>query len=143
MAEHLGFSGSRTLAVEREPLVIRVLSHLPPPGKVNTGACIGVDQFIAQWYLDAMPSVPQTIWVPGDRSRVDMLWVQEVETRPNVTVRWLSGSYAERNLCLVAASDRLVAFPLRPRRVGHRSGTWLTVDMAIKHEKDLQVQVLG
>lgn len=129
----IGFSGSRELLTEEAVEVERILWTLNGDGVV-TGACIGLDEFVAEWFRNHRPKMHQDIIVPADRSRVNMKWIDDIMQEPNVDVTFMpkGSSYLDRNLEIVRRSNLLVAFPRE--RESHfksqRSGTWQTIRRA-------------
>jgi hypothetical protein len=142
----IGFSGSRDLSEEEEVSVERILHSLYGDAVV-TGACIGIDEFIAVWFLHHRPNMTQKIFVPADRSRVNMRFIDMMLLQKRVEVHFMppGTSYAQRNYEIVENSDSLVAFPRE--RESHpkstRSGTWQTIRKARNSGKMAKVYVLS
>jgi hypothetical protein len=141
----LGFTGSRELLYEEEVEVEQILYTLNGDGVV-TGACIGLDEFVAKWFATNRPHMKQIIYVPGDRSRVNMAFVDAMEILPQVSVVFMpkNSSYAERNLAIVASCEILLGFPRE--RESHpnsrRSGTWQTIRKGRLANKTVHVHIL-
>ncbi len=142
----LGFTGSRELLGEEEVEVERILYTLNGDGVV-TGACVGLDEFVAQWFATNRPYMKQVIYVPGDRSRVNMAFIDEMLRLPQVSITFMpkQSSYLERNLAIIASCDILLGFPRE--RESHpnsrRSGTWQTIRKGRLANKTVHVHVLS
>lgn len=128
-----GFTGTRAINEDSEVIVDRVLNRLPIPDRVVTGACVGIDQYVSRWYAEHL-SVPQIVFVPGDRSRVNPDFVLEMLENPLVLVHFMprNSTYRDRNVKIVENSTKLIGFP--EYRESHpkstRSGTWQTIRLA-------------
>lgn len=141
----IGFTGSRDLSSEEELQIERILWKLHPE-RVITGACIGVDEFVASFFASNMPDVMHTIYVPTDRSRVNMSFVDWMLKLRNVTVEFMprGTNYRDRNFAIVSGSETLIGFPREPEShpKSQRSGTWQTIRMA-RGKMPLEVHVLS
>lgn len=143
---NIGFTGSRTLRKNAEPAVERILYSLNGD-KVITGACIGLDEFVARWFAENRPHVQQTIFVPGNRSRVSVPFINDMHELPNVEMVFMprDSSYLARNLEIVGACDILVGFPeyheSHPNSV--RSGTWQTIRKGKLSDRKVIVHILS
>lgn len=140
MADSIGFTGTRNVRdVDLERIRAAVLA-LPPDATVVTGACIGVDALVARMAHGGRRHV-HTI-VPAGRSRVDPYWRQHCNTFEEMPP---GTDYRARNERIVELSDRLVAFPEYPEdhHRSHRSGTWMTVRIARRAGKPVEVVVLN
>jgi hypothetical protein len=144
----IGFTGSRELLDEESLEIERVLYTLNGD-RVVTGACIGVDEFVAEWFLNHRPSMKQTILVPGDRSRVNMAFIDRMlkvpADRVEVVFMHRTTSYAQRNIEIVKRSTLIIGFPRY--RESHiksaRSGTWQTLRKARLTSKVVRHYVLS
>jgi predicted Rossmann fold nucleotide-binding protein DprA/Smf involved in DNA uptake len=137
MSETVGFTGSRHVTADMQEAIKKILLELHPEATVVTGACVGVDSYAAYraWVLPFMKV--HTI-VPADHSRLDPYWRDHCDTFEHMPP---GTDYRARNERIVELSDRLIAFPEHaeddPR--SRRSGTWMTVRIARKAGKPVQV----
>lgn len=132
--KHYGFSGSKEpLTVAQMAYIDKIISELPKGSRVYTGACVGVDAYVARSAYSRGYYV-HTI-VPALRSHVDFqweMWCHSYEEMPQGT------TYRDRNIKIVERGrDGLIAFPLYeeddPR--SRRSGTWQTIRLAAKQDR--------
>lgn len=134
----VGFSGSRqALTPNQEAYVLHAVRALPHGTLVVTGACVGLDAFVAREAFFSGFRV-KTI-LPFDRKAVDPDWAKychEYEEMPVGT------TYKHRNARIVQLSDSLIAFPLHAEGDSLYSGTWQTVRMARRREMDVDVTCL-
>ena len=105
-----------------------------------TGGCIGVDALVARMAHGGRRRV-HTV-VPADRSRVDPYWRKHCDTFEELDP---GTTYSDRNERIVELSDRLVAFPEYPEHhnLSRRSGTWMTVRIAGRAGKPVEVVTLN
>lgn len=140
MPESVGFTGTRSLnPMEDIGRLMMILEALPTGTAIVTGACIGVDSFIASQAHNFGLSV-HTV-VPADRSRVDRRWRDHCDTFEEMA----SGTdYRARNVRIVELSTRVIAVPDHAEDApeSRRSGTWMTVRIARKAGKPVDVHVL-
>ena len=136
----IGFTGSRFILQQTQrQLVDSRLDELVIDGMTNavTGACIGVDQYIAEYLLSEHPDIRQTIIVPGNTDRVSDLFLDRMRQHPHIFIWHMppDSSYRDRNERLVSLSDRVEAFWNGCKR----SGTFMTMNIARKAGKLLKV----
>lgn len=137
----VGFSGSRRpLTRAHQDRVRQAVLSLAQGTLVVTGACVGLDAFVAEVAFKAGYRV-KTI-VPADRKAVDPNWREhchEFEEMPEGT------DYKARNARIVALVGHLFAFPLHAEKDGRslRSGTWQTVRMAWNAGKETDYVILS
>jgi hypothetical protein len=145
-ARRIGFTGSRDLDIGEEVAIERILWSLSPD-RVVTGACVGIDQFVAEFYACNVPDVFQTVYVPGDRSRVNMSFIDFMLKLRQVNVIFMprQSSYLDRNMKIVESSDELVGFPRfhESHQKSRRSGTWQTIRRARSANKKVTLHVLS
>lgn len=139
------WTGSRDIPPEVAPAV-REIVELAHADLHISGACIGVDQFVATTLLEVQPESRQRIIVPRNRQKVDLDWLAEMRAHPNVEVIFMpSGTtYFDRNLALLGEPfnglrnsdaiprtrpDMVVGLPRWPAGVA-RSGSWWTIRAA-------------
>ncbi|HVQ45150.1 MAG TPA: hypothetical protein VMT30_09450 [Candidatus Saccharimonadia bacterium] len=139
MSETVGFSGTRSAGHRDAGRIADIVSDLPPDCTVVTGGCIGVDMLVAVAAHQRGLKVHTVL--PADRSRVGRFWRQHCdifEEMPPGT------DYRARNERIVELSDRLITIPEAseddPR--SRRSGTWMTVRIARRAGKPVQVELL-
>lgn len=142
----IGFTGSRDLTEAEKIGMERILYRLHPD-TVITGACVGVDEFVATWFASHEPGVRQLIYVPGNRSRVNMRVIEDLSKFSQVEVSYMprSSSYLDRNLAIIASCDFLLGFPrhVESHALSQRSGTWQTIRKARALSKPMRVFVLS
>lgn len=142
MSETIGVTGSRSLDPMRDiPKIMAVLETLPKGSTLVTGACVGVDSFVAS-QAKGLGLKVHTI-VPADRSRVDRFWREYADTFEEMPE---GTSYLARNIEIVKASERrLLGFPQADEgaAVSRRSGSWQTIRLGKKAGLDVLVTVLG
>jgi hypothetical protein len=101
---------------------------------VVTGACVGVDMFVAEWFAENRPAVAQKIIVPSDRSRVDPKFIRAMGDLANVEIIHMpvGSTYLARNMEIINNCAVLVGFPMYRESHGKsaRSGTWQTIRKA-------------
>ena len=140
MSETIGFTGTRHATPAMTDHLERIIAELPADCTVVTGACIGVDALAATLAYQRGLRV-HTI-VPADRSRVDREWrgwCHTFEEMPHGT------TYRDRNQRIVERSTRLIAVPEAPENApeSRRSGTWMTVRIARRLGRPVQVEPLS
>jgi hypothetical protein len=138
----VGFTGARELSANEEVVVERILYRITAD-KVITGACTGLDEFVATFFATRYPDVHQMILVPSNKKNVTASFIELMMEKPNVDVVFMpeGSSYAYRNFEIVKNSKILVGFPRFPESDPRmrRSGTWQTIRMG--HESNLNVSV--
>ena len=118
-----GFTGAQRGAPEDV-----ILEHLKTllstkNDTVITGGCIGVDSQIFWLVHKHYPTVPQTVVIPSNYTKVD----QSILWRADRVIRMPKGtSYRDRNKRLVKESDCITAFWTGV----NRSGTNMTKNIA-------------
>lgn len=125
----LGFTGSRLLTPRQESFVAQRLDRLCTEAThVITGACVGVDSFIAR-YVDAnFPDILNVIVVP---SRQDRVCHEVLKLTRAMRLHMPYGtSYRDRNEKIVDLSDEVHAFYCSQSR-----GTFMTIAIAKKAQK--------
>lgn len=140
-----GFTGSRDITDDEALKIQEELRKINASAYV-TGACIGVDQLIAEFVHVAWPNRKNVIIVPANRSRVNMKFVDYMSRQENTEIIYMppGTSYAHRNQAIVDRSDVLVGFPAyRESHVAsQRSGTWQTIRKAKLAQKSVVVKIL-
>jgi hypothetical protein len=99
-----------------------------------TGACVGIDQYIAEYLLCEHPDVRQIIVVPWDKKLVSGLFLDRMQQHSSiVTILYMppGSSYRDRNKRIVFLSDMVDAFWDGRKR----SGTTMTMHIAKKAGK--------
>ena len=144
----VGFTAARNLTQEDELTIERVIVRLPSlPEMVVTGACIGGDQFIAEWFLQNFSNVKQKVIVPNNLSQVDRSFLTAISRYPNVEMVYMpsGSSYRERNARIVAECTRLIGFPpyIESHEFSTRSGTWQTIRIGRRMGREVNVHVLS
>lgn len=139
MTETVGFTGTRSLPTSCYADVERIVKALPQGTRVVTGGCVGVDDFVA--FTAHANGYPVHSVVPADQSRVAPGWgdyCSSFEVMPPGT------DYRARNERIVELSDRIIAIPeaLEDAARSRRSGTWMTVRIARRAGKPVQVEIL-
>lgn len=136
----IGFTGTRDLHTSEQARIDAVVAKVSPGSCVVTGACLGVDAYVAR----AAKNAGLTVWtiVPGDWKLVDPAWYHWCDFFEEMPAK---STYKARNLRIVEMSDALVGFPrwreTDPKSRG--SGTWQTVRMARKRGMQVTVELLG
>lgn len=129
----IGFTASRIVGEEQAERIRTKLLRLPPNPVVVTGACLGGDQFISQWFQECRPLSTQVVIVPWQTDLVDMEWIGSLAGAKGIEVVLMAKgtTYRDRNFEIVQRSERLIGFPsfgeADPRM--RRSGTWQTIRM--------------
>jgi predicted Rossmann fold nucleotide-binding protein DprA/Smf involved in DNA uptake len=140
MTETVGFTGSRHLTGEMQEAIKRALIETQVDATIVTGACLGVDAYVAliAWRT---PYLKVHTIVPADRSRVDPYWRDHCDTFEEMPP---GTTYRDRNERIVALSDRLIAVPDYPEDApeSRRSGTWMTIRIARRTGRPVQVVTL-
>ena len=139
----IGFTGTREkLELHQQKKIVSVLESLVDTMTYAiTGACLGVDAFIAHW-LAEHTQVQQVIVFPSRKTYIDnMLYslprsVFVEMPSDNKEIENISLAYRRRNQKIVDLSERLVAFAIPSSR-----GTYMTVNMGriagIVNESDI------
>lgn len=140
----IGFTATRHVRGESDEAVIdRVLLDLWSEGirDIVTGGCYGGDAVIAA-AAKARGFRVHTV-LPAVMAQVDGRWKEHCTTWEQTAMT--AEPYRTRNERIVALADRLVAFPERaeddPR--SRRSGTWMTVRIARRAGKPVDIHILG
>ena len=136
---NVGFTGSRVVPPGTHPLIRDLVAELPPDTWVITGGCIGVDAIVARYAYRRRLNVHTVL--PADRSRVDPQWMVWCTSH---TEMGEGTTYRDRDEALVRRSDRLIALPLHTEedRRSVRSGTWMTIRIALGVGKDVEIYLL-
>jgi hypothetical protein len=115
-----------------------VLDGIPKDGNTSviTGACVGVDAYVAR-AARARGLYVHTV-VPWDQSRVDPEWERYCDSATHMAE---GTSYKDRNQTIVDLSTELVGVPAYGEGHGksRRSGTWQTIRLALKANKPVDV----
>ena len=132
----VGFTGSRKLSLVQQKVVSYRLIVCADLGMTEaiTGACQGVDAFIALWILSEFPDMHQTIVVPHDRKAVpdDVLGLDKYNNNISYVYMSVGTNYRDRNEKIVELSDVMDAFWTGKRAY---SGTYMTINIADKINK--------
>lgn len=127
----IGFTGSRTLELYQEKAIIKTLERLVPEMTYAiTGACIGVDTFIAEWLAENSDVQQVIVWPPLRNLTTESLYALPRTVHIEMSVSDVPKGahklgYKLRNQQIVDLSDRLVAF-----WDGKSKGTKMTIDLA-------------
>lgn len=133
MLETVGFTGTRrVLSYHERARVSDIVWALPMTTRVVTGACLGVDAWVARVAHSRGMHV-HTI-VPADRSRVDPEWRLYCTTFKEMPA---GSTFRDRNVEIVGeltGDDRLIAVADHDEHEpeSRRSGTWQTFRLAQK-----------
>lgn len=140
----VGFTGTRRALTRDEQFRIAgLIHHLPEGTRIVTGACIGLDAFVAAFAR--REGRPVHTIVPADRSRVDPHWRDHCTTYELMSK---GTTFRNRNVKivgeLVGPDDYLIAVPDHVEQAPEslRSGTWQTIRLARKSGKPVEVHVL-
>jgi len=131
----LGFTGSSHLGLQptQDRLILNLyrLAEEVKPSRVVTGACVGVDTFVYEFFNKFYPDIPQTVVFPADRKAVGLTEDGVRAAGHTVVVMPDGTSYRQRNKKIVELSDKLAAFWTGQTR----SGTFMTMNIARKAGK--------
>jgi hypothetical protein len=118
----LGFTGSRHRVTSDQ---IRWMGEqLADATELHHGACVCADEIAHKTAVRVLTGRINVVVHPPTDGR----WMMEPDwNHPNVTLL-PHKHYHARNRDIVHASDRLIALPLSPERIG--GGTWYTVNYA-------------
>lgn len=133
----VAFTGSaRPLTHSQKITITARIENLPKDAFVVTGACIGVDAFVARVAFKLGLAV-HTV-VPANRSKVDSDWrrfATSFEEMPE------GSSYRDRNTRMIdLAPDLLIGYPeteTNGRDIG--SGSWMTIRIARRKGRAVEV----
>lgn len=134
--ESVGFTGTRRVRPGDEAVLARIVGALGAV-RVVTGGCVGVDAVVAA--LAHQRGLHVHTVLPANRAQVDPRWREHCRTyekMPDGT------DYRGRNERLVRLSDRLVAVLDRPYGRNVRSGTEMTINIARRSGKRVDIHVL-
>ena len=136
------FTGSRgPLSREQQGMIERAIDALPKPSVIVTGACLGVDSYVARYAVLTGHKV-HTV-VPGNRALVDPEWRSWCHTFTEMPP---DSTYRDRNVELVSQGpDGLRGFPTAPENYAEskRSGTWQTIRLGYDACSTVYVCILG
>lgn len=99
-----------------------------------TGACIGVDAYVAS--CGKFRGYPVYSIIHYNRKTVDPNWRRKCfgySLMPEGT------DYRARDTRMVEICDRLIGFPKDPNVEEQRSGTWMTIRIARSMRKDIRI----
>lgn len=107
---------------------------------LRTGACVGVDEVVAERGHHLGYHV-HTV-VPWNRSLVARDWARWAVTFEEMEP---GSSYRDRNMRLLEGATFLTAFPARPEKdpSSRRSGTWMTVRLAVARHITVSTYVIS
>lgn len=135
-----GFTATRQVRACDLDLIRDVILTLPSKILVVTGGCIGGDAVIARMARKRGLDV-HTI-LPANRAQVDPDWAQHCTSFQEMPP---GTDYRDRNQAIVRMSDTIIGFPqfseTDPR--SRRSGTWMTLRLARRAEKSVEIWYLG
>jgi len=137
--EWIAITGTRTVrAQDCDRLAQRLAALDVERVTLITGACIGVDALAAAFWHRLGGRV-HTI-VPANRAQVDPYWAAACTTWEAMPA---GTDYRARNREMVDQADQVLAFARYPEADGRsrRSGTWMTVRLARKAQKLVEVHV--
>jgi hypothetical protein len=140
MDKHVSFTGTRDITPADYPAIRDMVYGLPATTIIVTGACIGVDAFVAR-AAKAMSYRVHTV-VPADRSRVDPEWRDHCDTFEEMPT---GTTYRDRNVRLVELADdevRAIVAHAEGDITSRRSGTWQTIRLARKAGKYVLTRLL-
>jgi len=130
----VGFTGSRVLAQKKESIVSNRLQECVRLGMTQaiTGACKGIDSFIALYLVSEFPEISQTIVVPSNRKFVSMDIMKLFDSKVNYIYMPNDSNYRDRNIKIVELSEVMDAFWTGKKTY---SGTYMTINIAKKADK--------
>ena len=133
----VAFTGSARTLTHRQKITITArIENLPKDTLIVTGACIGVDAFVARVAFK-LGLVVHTV-VPANRSKVDPDWRLFATTFEEMPE---GSSYRDRNTRMVElAKDLLIGYPeteTNGRDIG--SGSWMTIRIAQRRGRHIEV----
>lgn len=136
--KRVGWTGTRSLNDDGREWILGIIDLLHPDTIIITGACVGADAYIARVAHDHGLYVHAI--VPFNRSQVDPEWRDYCDTydeMPDGT------DYRYRNERIVDASDRMYGIADYPEKheQSRRSGTWMTIRIARRDAKPVEVYV--
>jgi hypothetical protein len=131
----LGFTGTRNLLEwHQRSRIDGILSKLKEDATcIVTGACTGVDAYVAHWFERNAPDIRQVIYIPSKREMID----QTIYTIPTTIAMRIqmpcvgdertdkAASFRRRNQAIVDHAERMIAF-----WNGTRGGTTMTIKIA-------------
>ena len=141
MVMRVAISGSREGLTPHQRAFIRGrILALPPKSRIITGGCRGVDAYAARVAFEAGHYTVLTV-LPSNHRAVDPDWRDHCHgyiQLPGGT------TYRDRNIAMLQRADHLLAFPLYPRdhHRSKRSGTWMTIGLALADDLAVEVHVL-
>jgi hypothetical protein len=145
----VGFSGTRSLdfnSAAHLSLILNVLAEVQKADTFVTGACKGVDAYVAKMLISIAPDAHHVIIVPSDHRQVDLRTLSYITgecARKRISLEVIDcpegTSYRYRNTQIVDRSTRLVALPYKQLERAY-CGTWMTVNIA--HQLHVPVDVV-
>jgi hypothetical protein len=139
-----GFTGTRSFKHEHHAIdVFGRLLQLHNGTEFWTGACVGLDDYVAQQLVQLYPWARHVVVMPHDRRQVDPAFIEWAVAHPKVEIIWMpeGTTMRDRNTKIVENVDRLEVFPYR-RLAKPYSGTWMTANIADKLGVPTDVLVL-
>lgn len=135
------FTGPSDLTNPEKRWVAGWVAALPPADEIRTGMAKGVDSVAALISMRLCPDAVHVLYRPAARHNADLLdllsGVLIVECPTRATT---AASYRIRNTMMVDGADELVAF-VRNRQF-YRSGEWMTINIAKKHNVKIEMVVI-
>jgi predicted Rossmann-fold nucleotide-binding protein len=141
MIQTVAFTGARVITPAGAERVRAVVEALPRATRVLTGGCVGVDALVA-WAAYHVDLSVHTVLPALDRY-TDSEWARWCVSHEQLPPS--PDPYRARNARLIFLADRLIAFPAWPEGDGRsrRSGTWMTVRLAYRAQKPVELYVLN
>lgn len=133
----VGFTGTRSITAKDEDVIAKRLRVICRHAeRVITGACVGVDAYIAHYVNDNYPDIVNVIVVPSERRLVDNTVLGIADA---MHIHMAQGTtYRQRNEMIVSLSEVVEAFWTGD----HRSGTKMTIGIARREGKLGQITIL-
>lgn len=132
----VAFTGSRTItAADEKVIAARLQEVFQFADRIVTGACRGVDSFIARYTDERCPDVRNIIVVPWRR---DVVCEEVMKLSAPMFIYMAEGtSYRQRNETMVDISDEVEAF----WKGDKRSGTFMTINIAKRKRKITEANI--
>jgi precorrin-2 methylase len=142
MAETVTFTGTRWPPYRTAGFIRETVGDLDALDKIIVGGAPGVDELVAMAALEMNSGHSVYAVLPCTTDPEDISWLDRIggwEQMPAGT------TFKQRDARMVELGDRVIAFPLYREDDARmkRSGTWITVRIARKAGKSVEVHVLS
>lgn len=128
--------------IEHQRIVHSIIKDLKDGTEFNSGAAHGVDTECAIAVSQKFPDAVNRIIVPDAYHNEKVLkYATDLIHMPMGTDND-SSAFRARNKALVELCDCLIAFPKTEKELFRGSGTWMTIRMARKAEKEIRIYPL-